>query len=95
VAKLGSTIRINNEVKDFDGNLVNPDVGSQEVKIYDGEGLLKKTITDAEISQEDLGKFYVDYIIENSPDGYWKAVWKVEVNSKPDIEAIKFLVEVA
>jgi len=93
MAKLGSTIRINNEVRDFDGNLVDPDVDSQEVKIYDTQGQLKKTIIDAEISQESLGKFYVDYIIEGSPDGYWKVVWKVEVNNKPDIETIKFIVE--
>ena len=93
--KLGSTIRIENTVRDFSGNLVDPDVDSQEVKIYDTQGQLKATITDAEISQESLGKFYIDYIIESSPDGYWKAVWKVKVNDKPDVETVKFIVEVA
>jgi len=95
MVKLGSTIRINNEVRDFDGNLVDPDVGSQEVKIYDNGGLLKDTIADAQISHESLGKFYIDYIIQGSPDGYWKAIWIVKVNDKPDVETIKFLVEVA
>lgn len=95
MVKIGSTIRIENTVRNFSGNLTDPDVGSQEVKIYDSQDQLRDTITDAEVNHESLGKFYVDYIIESNPDGYWKAVWKVEVNNKPDVETVKFIVEVA
>jgi len=90
MVKLGSTIRIRNKIYDFDGvTPLTPD--SQEVKIYDAEGILKETITDPTLESE--GVYYVDFNIENSPDGNWKVVWKVTKGTKSDVETKTFLVE--
>jgi len=87
---LGSVIRIQNTITDFDGTSLTPD--SQEIKIYDPDGTLKTTDTSPTL--EETGVYYVQYDIDSSDKaGTWKVVWKVTKSLKSSVEVFVFLVE--
>jgi len=91
MVRVGSTVRIRNRVFDFDGiTILEPD--TQEVKIYDSTGILKKTIENDDVKTESPGIYYIDYTITGTPDGKWKAVWKVVKGDISDVEVITFIV---
>jgi len=86
----GSVIRLETDVIDFDG--VTPLVPDTiEVKIYDAAKTLQDTITTGFGTYED-GRYYLDYLVEGSVMGEWKAVWTVVKDDKPDVDYIIFTV---
>jgi uncharacterized protein YfaS (alpha-2-macroglobulin family) len=72
----GETIRCRETIKDFDGvTLLDP--SSNEIKIYDASGDLKKTIPNEDIDREELGIFHGEYTLPNvGVAGSWYYVWK-------------------
>ena len=80
--------------KDFDQEtLIDPD--SNEAKVYNPAGSLKKTFPTGEIVQETEGKWYCLYDIpdEAASIGEWWVVWKATKGSKPSIAKKFFTVE--
>jgi len=87
---LGETVCIEAIIKDFVGNLVDPE--KHEIEIYDPSGSLMATFT-API-REDKGKYYICYTLpQDGLTGLWKAVWKVTANEIIEKEEIDFFVE--
>jgi len=87
---LGSTIRIKVTLFDYDGKSLDPD--SQEIKIYDSEGTLRKTFDAA--TYEDAGVYYVDYTIpSDAPTGDWLVIWKIVKGGLPSIDKAYFRVK--
>jgi uncharacterized protein YfaS (alpha-2-macroglobulin family) len=86
---LGETVRIQNTMKDYDGSPLTPD--SQEVKIYDPNGVLKATYT-SPVKEAD-GVYHIDHTTSESDSaGEWTCVWKVIKNDIVSIEAYTFQV---
>jgi uncharacterized protein YfaS (alpha-2-macroglobulin family) len=84
---LGETIRIKCTMKDYDGSLFTPD--SQEVKIYDPNGVLKETNISPILESE--GVYHINYTIgENETVGDWKCIWKATKNDLISIEECAF-----
>jgi len=89
---LGSTIRIQVEITDYEGKAVVPD--SHEVKIYDPDEVLKQTFT--AVSEVEAGTYYVDYTIPTDAErGKWKVVWKITKGGYPHINRSYFTVSSA
>jgi len=87
-AYLGSTIRIQCDIKDFDGNPLIPD--SHEIKILDGSGTQVGDLI-VEVQSEEDGVYYIDFVVPTDKlVGNWKVIWKILKNGEPDIRAIEF-----
>ena len=87
----GTTIRVKTTIKDFDGNLLDPD--SQEVRIYDSKGneVSGSPFSPTKVSE---GVYFVDYVLsEDAEEGTWKVVWKIVKSNKPSIGILTFDVE--
>mgnify|MGYP000055858391 FL=1 len=86
----GETVRIKATIKDFSGNLFDPD--SQEIKIYDPSNTLKETNTSP--TKESVGVYYIDYNIpSDSNTGVWYVEWKVVKSDKTGKERYYFEVQ--
>jgi len=83
----GSTVRIKATLTDYDGTALTPD--SQEVKIYDSNGILRENNTSPTNLSE--GVYCVDYTVpEDAVEGTWKVVWKAVKEMKPHINVLNF-----
>jgi uncharacterized protein YfaS (alpha-2-macroglobulin family) len=86
---LGETVKITNDVTDFDGNALTPD--SQEITIYDPNGVLKDTNTSP---QGSAGSYFITYTIpSDGKAGDWKVLWKVVKGTDTGIEPFWFNVD--
>jgi len=87
---VGSGIRIRNEVRDWDGSLVNP--ASHDIKIYDPDNVEKYSLTTP--VNPSIGVFYFDYQIpSDAKEGLWKCVWTVGLGGYSFKEVLEFLVK--
>lgn len=99
----GSAIRIEATILDFDSplppdeNVVYLDPDSNQVELYDNDGSLQDTFTDA-IVHDDVGIFHLDinladYTSGEAPTGekgVWHADWIATTGGLPSKGRIKF-----
>jgi len=86
----GSTIRVTNTIKDFDGNLLDPD--SQVIRLLKPDGTQEGSDYTSP-TQTGTGVYYQDITIpSDGPAGEWTVEWKVTANLKDSIERVKFKV---
>lgn len=86
----GSTIRIENTIKDYDGTEI--DVDSHAIGLYKPDGSQQGS-NETTPTHDDTGEYHQDFTIPvDGSAGEWYVQWKVTKNSKDSYERIKFKV---
>jgi len=86
----GSTIRVENVIKDFDGALLDPD--SHIIKLLKADGIQQGTDYTGP-TKTAVGNYYQDMAIPaDGTAGEWTVEWKVTKSSKDSIERVQFKV---
>jgi len=82
-----STIRIKNNIVDYDGSPFAPT--SHTVEIFDCKGVLKQTFNDP--FEVEPGIYFVDYTIpSNGKSGKWKIVWSAYAGDRSSVGVLEF-----
>ena len=85
----GSTIQVQNTIKDFDGTEIDPT--SHSITIKDGGGVTKQTTTAP--TKTSTGVYYYNYTVPtNGNAGTWTVEWKVTYGTYDSIERTCFQV---
>lgn len=84
----GNTVRLSCSFYDFDGTLKDPNI--VKIKFYGNNMNLINEFTN--VQRVDIGKFYYDYIIENTNKNirhYYE--WYAEIDGVPSLKRSSFI----